>query len=52
MYINIKWSTFESSSDGFTVKVAQTTEEIQQLLETGFEWVGQKENLIFMRKRK
>jgi hypothetical protein len=36
----------------FTVKIAQTPEEIQQLLETGFEYVLQKDNLIFLRERK
>ena len=34
VYINIEQSIFESSRDTFTVKVAQTPEEIQQLLET------------------
>jgi integrase len=52
VYINIERSTFESANDSFTVKVAQTPEEIQQLLETGFEYVCQKDNLIFLRKRK
>jgi len=34
------------------VKVAKTQEEITQLLETGFEYVLQKDGLAFFRKRK
>jgi hypothetical protein len=43
---------FEPTSDDFTVRVAERTEEVKALLEVGFEWVGQKEGLIFLRKRK
>ena len=52
IYINIERSIFEATSDAFIVKVAQTQEEIKSLLETGFEYVCQKDNLIFLRKRK
>ena len=52
VYINIERAVFESTNDSFTVKIAQTPEEIQQLLETGFEYVLQKDNLIFPRERK
>ena len=52
VYINIERAVFESTNDSFTVKIAQTPEEIQQLLETGFEYVLQKDNLIFLRERK
>jgi hypothetical protein len=43
---------FEPGSDEFTVKVAEKPEEIKALLEVGFEYVFQKEGLIFLRKRK
>ena len=43
---------FEARSDEFTVKVTDKTEEVKALLETGFEYVCQKEGLIFLRKRK
>jgi hypothetical protein len=33
-------------------KVIPAREEIKELLEVGFEWVGQKDSLIFLRKRK
>jgi hypothetical protein len=52
IYINIERTLFESTSDEFTVKVTEKQEEIKGLLEVGFEWVGQKDSLIFLRKRK
>ena len=33
-------------------KVAEKPEEVKALLETGFEYVCQKDSLIFLRKRK
>jgi hypothetical protein len=36
----------------FTVKVAFKQEEATIYLEQGFEWLGIKDNLIFLRKRK
>ena len=38
--------------DEFTVKVTAKQEEATTCLEQGFEWVGVKDNLIFLRKRK
>ena len=38
--------------DDYHVRVAKTQEEITQLLETGFEYVLQKDGLAFFRKRK
>jgi integrase len=52
IYINIERTMFESASDEFTVKVIEKPEEIKTLLEAGFEYVCQKENLVFLRKRK
>lgn len=52
IYINIERTIFESSSDAFTVKVAEKPEDVKELLEIGFEYVCQKDNLIFLRKRK
>jgi uncharacterized protein YfcZ (UPF0381/DUF406 family) len=43
---------FEVRSDEFAVKVAEKPEEVKVLLEVGFEYVCQKEGLIFLRKRK
>ena len=52
IYINIERTIFEPTSDEFTVRVVQQPEEIKALLEVGFEYVCQKDNLIFLRKRK
>jgi integrase len=52
VYINIEHSTFETTNDNFTVKVAENASEIKELLENGFEYVCQKDNLTFLRKRK
>jgi hypothetical protein len=52
IYINIERTLFEELTDDSTVKVADKPEEIKALLELGFEWVSQKDNLIFLRKRK
>jgi hypothetical protein len=41
-----------SSSDGFIVKVTADPGEVKSLLEIEFEYVCQKDNLIFLRKRK
>jgi hypothetical protein len=41
-----------NGNDEFTVKVAEKSEEVKALLEAGFEYVCQKDNLIFLRKRR
>jgi integrase len=52
-YITIERTMFtECGNDEFTVKIAQTPRELTLLLEVGFEYVCQKDNLIFLRKRK
>ena len=52
IYINIERRLFEPSSDEFTVRIAEKAEDVKGLLEVGFEYVCQKDNLIFLRKRK
>jgi integrase len=52
IYINIERRMFEPGSDDFTVRLTDKPKEAKQLLEVGFEWVGVKDNLIFLRKRK
>jgi len=52
LYIQIEKTLFQnSSSDEFIVKIAKTPEEIQSLLAVGFEWVGVKDGLVYLRKR-
>jgi integrase len=52
IYINIERTLFEPRNDEFTVKVTDKPEEAKSLLEVGFEYVCNKDNLIFLRKRK
>lgn len=52
IYINIERILFEDQSDEFTVKLAESPRDIKQLLEVGFEYVCQKDNLVYLRKRK
>jgi len=52
IYINIEHALFDKYDDQFTVKVADQPEGVKALLEVGFEYVCQKDNLIFLRKRK
>jgi integrase len=52
LYIQLEKTLFKESSDEFTVKVAKEPEEIKALLEVGFEYVCQKDDLMFFRKRK
>jgi len=51
IYINIEHTLFEPGTDEFTVKATDKTEEVKSLLEVGFEYVCQKDNLVFLRKR-
>jgi len=53
IYITIERTIFsETSDDEFKVKVAEKPEEIKNLLEVGFEYICEKEGLLFFRKRK
>jgi len=52
LYIQIENTLYKEQTDEFTVKVAKTQEEITDLLETGFEYVCEKDGLAFFRKRK
>lgn len=53
IYINIEHTLFEAgTNDQYTVKVAEKPDEIKQLLEAGFDYVCQKGELAFMRKRR
>jgi integrase len=53
IYATVERGIFgENNNEGFIVKVAEKTEDVKALLEVGFEWIGTKDNLIFLRKRK
>jgi integrase len=52
-YMNIERTLFSGTDgDAYTVKVTDKQHEATAYLEQGFEWVGIKDNLIFLRKRK
>jgi len=53
VYINIEHAIFGAGeNDEFTVRVTEKPEEIKELLQLGFEYVCQKDGLVFLRKRK
>jgi len=52
LYIYMEKQLFQTHDDDFHVKVAKTPEEIKALLEVGFEYVVEKDGLLFFRKRK
>lgn len=52
LYIQLEQVLFDETSDQFTVKVAETKDRITELLEAGFEYVCEKDNLVYFRKRK
>jgi len=52
VYMHLDQQLFQGSNDDFFVKTAQTSDEIKGLLEVGFEYVCDKDGLLFFRKRK
>ncbi|MEM3719709.1 MAG: tyrosine-type recombinase/integrase, partial [Candidatus Bathyarchaeia archaeon] len=52
IYIDVEQALFQTQNDEFHVKVASTPDEIKALLEVGFEYVCEKDGLLFFRKRK
>jgi len=52
LYVNLENVIFQNESDEYHVKVARTPDEIEALLEVGFEYVCEKDGLLFFRKRK
>ena len=52
LYIQLAEVIFKEISDEFTVRVANKSEDIQALLEIGFEYVCEKDGLLYFRKRK
>jgi len=52
IYINLERALFQAADEEFHVKVAETSVEIKGLLEVGFEYVCEKDGLVYFRKRK
>jgi len=52
LYIQIEQAMYTETDDEFTVMAVKKPEEIKNLLEVGFEYVCQKDDPTFLRKRK
>lgn len=52
IYINLEKALFQNVDEDYHVKVAETLDEACKLLEVGFEYVCQKDSLMFFRNRK
>jgi len=52
LYIQLEKALYTCDSDEFNVKVAETKDEIVELLAVGFEYICEKNGLTFFRKRK
>ena len=52
IYIDIEKAIYGELSQEFIVKVAEDPQEIEKLLEVGFEYVCEKDGKLFFRKRK
>jgi len=52
LYIPLEKTLYKEQSDTFNVMAIRDPEEIKSLLETGFDYVCQKDDLAFLRKRK
>ena len=52
IYINLEQAHFKAASEEFTVRVAESIEEDKGLIEAGFEYVTDRDNLKIYRKRK
>jgi site-specific recombinase XerC len=52
LYIQLAETIFKNLNDEFTVKVANKKEDIKALLEVGFEYICEKDELYYFRKRK
>ncbi len=51
-YVQLEQVLFDKDADSFTCRVAKTPDQIRQLIEAGFEYVTEKDGLIYFRKRK
>jgi hypothetical protein len=52
LYVRLAETIFKDTTDEFTVRVASGKEEITQLFEVGFEYICEKDGMLYFRKRK
>jgi integrase len=51
-YVNLESAIFQTENDNFHVQTARTPQEITKLLEVGFEYICEKNEFLYFRKRK
>lgn len=52
VYVHLEAAIFKTSNDSFTVKTAKTLAEAEKLLEVGFEYITEMDDVKLFRKRK
>jgi len=52
LYIQTEKALFKEEADNFEVKAVNNSEDVKALLEVGFEYICEKDGLMFFRKRK
>jgi len=52
VYSNIEQVLFEEATEEFHVKATSDPKEIKELIEVGFQYICEKNDLMFFRKRK
>lgn len=52
LYIQLEKALYKTDSDEFNVKVAETKDQIVELLAVGFQYICKKDGLSFFKKRK
>jgi len=52
LHIQVEQAFFKEQNNGFTVMAVKTSDDIKALLEVRFEYVCQKDELLFFRKHK
>jgi len=52
IYIQLEKALYKERNDSFTVMAVKDNEQVKVMLEAGFDYVCQKDDLVFLRKRK
>jgi hypothetical protein len=52
IYIQLEKALYKERNDSFTMMAVRDNEQVKAMLEVGFEYVCQKDDLVFLRKRK
>jgi len=52
LYMQLAKNNLQNLDDKYTIKIARNKEEIKALLEVGFEYICEKDELYYFRKRK